>query len=114
MKLLPKHTGASSQLWKAKGVILSEVMSYLGIGGVYFPFTGEANVNISMPILQFLSPLARNGHQIGFAREDEANFIAYIACKNHPSPDFQYSGILSALINATNTLYRYNRTSILN
>lgn len=95
---------------RPKGVILSEVMSYLGIGGVYFPFTGEANVNISMPHTSIpFTACHEMAHQIGFAREDEANFIAYIACKNHPSPDFQYSGILSALINATNTLYRYNR-----
>jgi len=64
-------------------------MSYLGIGGVYFPFTGEANVNISMPHTSIpFTACHEMAHQIGFAREDEANFIAYIACKNHPSPDF--------------------------
>ncbi|WP_265443132.1 DUF3810 domain-containing protein [Acetivibrio straminisolvens] len=95
---------------RPKGVILSEVMSYLGIGGVYFPFTGEANINISMPHTSIpFTACHEMAHQIGFAREDEANFVAYIACKNHPSPDFQYSGTLSALINATNALYQYNR-----
>ncbi|HHV29414.1 DUF3810 domain-containing protein [Acetivibrio mesophilus] len=95
---------------RPKGVIMSEVMSYLGIGGVYFPFTGEANINISLPSTSIpFTTCHEMAHQIGFAREDEANFIAYIACRNHPSPDFQYSGTLSALINATNALYRYNQ-----
>jgi len=80
-----------------------------------FPFTGEANVNISMPHTSIpFTACHEMAHQIGFAREDEANFIAYIACKNHPSPDFQYSGILSALINATNTYTATTGTSILN
>ncbi|HOM01670.1 MAG TPA: DUF3810 domain-containing protein [Acetivibrio sp.] len=95
---------------RPKGVILSEVMSYLGIEGVYFPFTGEANVNISIPHTSIpFTTCHEMAHQLGFAREDEANFIAYIACKNHPSVDFQYSGTLLALINATNALYRYNQ-----
>ena len=34
---------------RPKGVILSKVLSYLGISGVYFPFTGEANVNTLLP-----------------------------------------------------------------
>jgi len=48
-------------------------MSYLGIGGVYFPFTGEANVNISMPHTSIpFTACHEMAHQIGFAREDEA------------------------------------------
>jgi hypothetical protein len=46
-------------------------------------------------------------HQRGFAREDEANYLAYLTCMLHPNPDFQYSGTLLALINAVNALYRY-------
>lgn len=95
---------------RPKGVILSEGMSYLGIGGVYFPFTGEANINISLPSTSIpFTTCHEMAHQLGFAREDEANFIAYIACKNHLDLDFQYSGTLSALINASNALYRYSQ-----
>ncbi|HOQ38210.1 MAG TPA: DUF3810 domain-containing protein [Acetivibrio sp.] len=94
---------------RPKGVLLSEVMSYLGIGGVYFPYTTEANVNISLPSTSLpFTACHEIAHQIGFSREDEANYIAYLACKYHPDADFQYSGTLSAMIYATNALYQYS------
>ncbi len=54
--------------------------NYLGFTGYYNPFTGEAQVNTTVP--QFLLPniaLHEMGHQIGYAKEDEANFSAYLA-----------------------------------
>lgn len=30
-------------------------------------------------------------HQLGFASEEEANYIAYLACMHHPNPDFRYA-----------------------
>lgn len=100
----------SGNYGRPKGVMLSEVMSYLGIGGVYFPFTGEANVNISLPPTSLpFTTCHEMAHQKGFSREDEANYIAYLACRLHPDADFQYSGSLSAVIYATNALYRYDR-----
>lgn len=92
---------------RPKGVFLSEVMSYLGIEGIYSPFTGEANVNASITDAPFpFTTCHEMAHQRGFAREDEANFIAYITCKYHPDKDFQYSGMLYALIYASNALYQ--------
>ena len=49
-------------------------------------------------------------HQRGFAREDEANFISYLACKNHPDISFQYSGYLDALRQVMDQLYRYDKS----
>jgi hypothetical protein len=92
-----------------KGVILSRYWSYTGIGGVYFPFTAEANVNTHMP--HFVLPFATThemAHQRGIAREDEANYIAYLTCVMHPDLDFQYSGVALALKNTMNALYQYN------
>lgn len=89
-----------------KSVILSRLMSYTGITGVYFPFTGEANVNISVPDSDIPATACHEmAHQRGFAREDEANYIAYVTCKMNPDVDFQYSGTLLALIESTNALY---------
>ena len=34
-------------------------------------------------------------HLKGFMREDEANFIGYLACIGSDSPDFRYSGYLT-------------------
>lgn len=94
-----------------KGVILSQAMSYAGISGVYFPFTGEANVNIDSPDSEIpFTACHEMAHQRGFAREDEANYIAYLACIMSPDRDFQYSGTLLAQINLMNTLYSYDRS----
>lgn len=94
---------------KPKGVFFSEAMSYTGIAGIYFPFTGEANVNITTPnALLPATTTHEMAHQRGFAREDEANFIAYLSSSFHPDPDFQYSGLLLALIHSMNQLYRYD------
>lgn len=98
-----------------KGVLLSRAMSYAGISGVYFPFTAEANVNREIPHSILPSTTCHEmAHQRGFAREDEANYIAYLACGAHPEQDFQYSGVFLALIHTMNALHdrdfeRYQR-----
>ena len=93
-----------------KPVLLSELMCYTGITGVYFPFTAEANVNMANNASMVPSTICHEmAHQRGFAREDEANFIAYLTCKAHPDTDFQYSGHLLALLHSTDSLYRYDR-----
>ncbi|MGE5589006.1 MAG: DUF3810 domain-containing protein [Bacillota bacterium] len=89
-----------------KGVWVSKLWSYTGIGGVYFPFTGEANVNVAVPASSIPASAAHEmAHQRGFAREDEANYIAYLVDNLHPDADFRYSGTLSALVSAMNALY---------
>lgn len=90
-----------------KPVFLSELMNYTGICGVYFPFTGEANVNVSIPDSALpYSALHEMAHQRGFSREDEANYISYLACTAHPDVNFKYSGTLLALTNSMNALYK--------
>ncbi len=44
-------------------------------------------------------------HVRGFMREDEANFIAYLACRISDDIEFKYSGIMLALIHSANALY---------
>jgi len=103
---------ASLQYTKLKGnygtpkpILLSNPMCYTGITGFYFPFTGEANINMTEPdsFLPFTTT-HEMAHQLGFAKEDEANYLAYIACINHPDINFQYSGTLSALSYSFNAL----------
>lgn len=93
-----------------KGVMASTLMSYYGIGGIYIPFTGEANVNILMPDVSIPFTAAHEvAHQHGFAREDEANFVAYLTCIAHPDVDFRYSGVLHALSYSLSALYDQDR-----
>lgn len=89
-----------------KPVLLSELMNYTGICGIYFPFTGEANVNVSIPEVSLPSTaLHEMAHQRGFSREDEANYISYLACTAHPDVNYKYSGLLLALTNSMNALH---------
>lgn len=82
-----------------KPVYASAVLSFLGIRGIYFPFTGEANVNTSCPASTIpFSACHELAHLRGFAREDEANFIAFVACRAHTDADYRYSGYLAATL----------------
>ena len=88
-----------------KSIILSNPMCYTGITGFYFPFTSEANVNMAEPVSFLPFTTAHEmAHQRGFAKEDEANYIAYIACINHPDINFRYSGTFAALSYSFNAL----------
>lgn len=88
-----------------KRIILSKQMSYTGITGIYIPYTGEANININVPDLLLPSTVMHEmAHQRGFASEDEANYISYISCLDHPDADFKYSGVILALIYTTRAL----------
>lgn len=88
----------------AKAVMLSELMCYGRITGVFTPFTIEANYNyidtsesIGHTICHELS------HLSGFMQEEEANFVAYLACRESDDPYLRYSGyysVMNYLLNA--------------
>lgn len=89
-----------------KAVICSELLSSFNIAGMYFPVTVEANYNQAMPVsAQGFTVCHELSHLSGFIREDEANFIAYLACRESESPYFRYSGYLEALTYALNAYY---------
>ena len=89
-----------------KPVFASELMSKAGIAGIFIPFTGEANVNVHQSDLLILSSAAHeSAHAMGIAREDEANFVAYLACMASNDTAVAYSGTMHALIHCANQLY---------
>ena len=95
----------------AKPVTFSRGMSYLNLTGLYSPFTIEANYNKDIPTYNIPYTICHEyAHLKGFIREDEAGFIAYMACKNSSNLVLQYSGTLSAFIYATNALYEVGAT----
>ncbi|MGB4657751.1 MAG: DUF3810 domain-containing protein [Mobilitalea sp.] len=94
---------------KAKPVIFSKVMSKTEITGIFFPFTMEANVNIDISDYTIPSTMLHElAHLRGFMREDEANYLAYLAGINSENIELQYSSTMLALITAGNALYRQN------
>ncbi len=89
-----------------KSAILPQTFSTIGIAGIYSMITGEANVNLHPP--NYLLPFTachEIAHQLGYAPEDEANFIGFLATQNHPDISFQYSGNLAALRYSMRSLY---------
>lgn len=89
-----------------KAVRQSKLMSYLGITGMFFPYTFEANVNVHIPPYQIPSVMLHElVHLRGFMREDEANFISYLASIKSGYDDFYYSGTMLALVHSMNVLY---------
>jgi len=83
-----------------KASIFSYPGLYIGFAGYYNPFSGEAQVNTFDPVFtQPYTTCHEMGHQLGYAKEDEANFVGFMAARNSADPAFQYSVYMD--------LYRY-------
>ena len=90
-----------------KGVRFSTALSAMDFTGFYFPFTGEANLNIDSPACYLPSTIAHEmAHQRGIASEQECNFIAIAASTTAQSPAYRYSGWLMGFTYLSNALYR--------
>ena len=89
-----------------KPIMMSSLMSYTEITGVFMPFTMEANVNIDISDYSIPATMLHElAHQRGFMREDEANYIAYLAGMSSDNVDIMYSSTMLALITSGNALY---------
>lgn len=83
----------------------SKVFSSMEITGVFTCWTMEANVNVDIPDYSRASTMTHElAHLHGFMREDEANFLAYLACMSSEDPVVRYSGTMLALIYSGNAL----------
>lgn len=92
---------------RAKRVRSWWYLSWQQLQGEYSPFTVEANYNGHMPGMDIPSTICHElSHLKGFMREDEANFIAYLACRQSDSTAFRYSGEMLAYIYSGNALYK--------
>ena len=94
-----------------KRVLLSRVLSYSGITGIFICFTGEANVNDETPQAALPFTMAHErGHAQAICPEEECNFAAYLACMANPHAECRYSGAYSAFIYCYNALYKQSAT----
>jgi hypothetical protein len=109
LKASKEYSVFSGHYGKFKPVVFSKFMSRMEITGIYWPFTGEANVNVHAPKYSVPVTIAHEmAHQRGFMREDEANFIAYLICIGSDNLQLQYSGVMHALSYASSELYKYD------
>ncbi|MEA5135108.1 MAG: DUF3810 domain-containing protein [Candidatus Fimivivens sp.] len=89
-----------------KPMLFPEILSIFNLTGFYFPYTAEANINVHMPQTEMAFTACHElAHTNGFMREDEANFIGYLACLKSPEFKVQYSGLYVALMQSMNALY---------
>ena len=80
--------------------------NYLGFTGYYDPFTGEAQVNTTVP--KFMQPYTachEIAHQLGYAKEEEANFVGYLAAMASDNILFHYSAYLDLFVYTNRELY---------
>lgn len=92
-----------------KFALLSTPLAHLNIAGIFSPFTMEAHVNAhEADVLLAATAMHEAAHLRGFAREDEANYIAYAVCMESDDPYVRYSGTILGLIYAGNALNSSN------
>ena len=80
--------------------------NYSGFVGYFNPATGEAQVNTSVP--KFTQPFTachEVAHQLGYAKEMEANFVGYLAASASTDTLFQYSVYIDLFTYANRSLY---------
>ncbi len=104
--LSKKYSELEGYYPQPKGLLVPWILSVQQISGVYSPFTIEANYNSGM--VDYNIPFTachELSHLRGFMQEEEANFIAYLACANSADIEFQYSGSVMGWIYCLNELY---------
>lgn len=92
---------------RVKYLLTDELISKTGTTGMFICLTGESGVSrltyeVSLPFTM----CHEAAHAMALAREDEANFAAFLACIHSPRADFRYSGYYNAFLYCYNALYR--------
>ena len=94
----------------AKNSLISVFQSYNGTSGYLNPFTGEAQVNRLIPKTILPTTTTHEmAHQIGFAAENEANFIGFLAALSNDDPYFKYSAYRMATRYVIFELYKRDK-----
>lgn len=93
-----EHSFFRYKTLSVKKSLFSVPLTYMGFGGYLNPFTNEAQVNDLLPMYNFpLTSAHEMAHQIGFASENECNFIGVLASIKNEDLYFKYSGYSFAL-----------------
>lgn len=100
VQLIPK----SKNLKKS---IFSGPLTYMGFAGYINPFTNEAQMNTWIPPSKWhITSTHEIAHQLGYGKENEANFIAaYVCTQQKENRLMQYAGFSFALKYCLNELY---------
>lgn len=95
-----------------KKLISSPIQGKIGMTGAFICFTGESCVSSTTYIANLPFTMCHEiGHRMAFARENEANFAAFLACTANESAAFRYSGYFSAFRYCFNVLWETDRAA---
>ncbi len=96
--------------YKPKSVkksLFSYPLTYMGFSGYLNPLTNEAQVDAIIPIYKCPTTTAHEiAHQLGYAAENEANFIGCLASIKNDDIYFKYTGYTFGLRFCLNEIYR--------
>lgn len=92
-----------------KKSLFGVIGNYIGYSGYFNPFTGEAQVNHTVPVavLPFVT-CHEIAHQLGYAKENEANFVGFLAAENSGATAFRYSAYFEMFLYANAELFLYD------
>ncbi len=94
---------------RVKPLAVSKAFAYMGTTGIFVCFTGEAGVSTETYAVTLPFTMCHElGHSLAVAREDEANYLGFLACRASQNELFRYSGWYSAFIYCYNALYAEN------
>ncbi|MBO4563163.1 MAG: DUF3810 domain-containing protein [Clostridia bacterium] len=102
--------GSSRPSFKAdvppvKEAASSKFLSACGISGMYIFLTEEPLINTDEPFLYIpMNAAHETAHYVGYAREEEANFLAFLVCADSSDPELAYSGYMHALAHCGSAL----------
>ena len=90
-----------------KKSLFGGIGNYIGYSGYFNPFTGEAQLNQAVPSVLHPFVIAHEmGHQLGFAREQEANLTGFLAARASDDSLMRYSAYFDMFLYANAALYR--------
>lgn len=105
------HPQFKQQPSSIKLSIYSLPLTYMGFSGYLNPLTNEAHIDGLIPLHKYPTTICHEkAHQIGYAAENETNFIGCLATINNDNIYFKYSGYIFALRHCLNEMYKRDKT----
>ena len=106
-KLSKAYSFLEYQPRSVKRSLFGVLGNYMGYTGYYNPFTAEAQINDAVPgFLHSFVASHEIAHQLGYAKENEANFVGFLAARVSEDTAFRYSAYFEMFLYANSELFR--------
>lgn len=109
LRLEEFHPSFSFKRQSTKRSIYSLPLTYMGFSGYLNPYTNEAQIDGLIPLYQYPFTICHEqAHQLGYAAENEVNFISFLSTTSSEDNYIKYSGYAAALRYCLNEVYYRN------